>query len=603
MAEMTIYKAIANLNKLLCANVEHLSDQELSRLVKKRYLQWHPDKNPENPNLYREQFQVLFESYEYYKAHKGGQCSGASETDSGHFSGDFDFSDFKNMYCDEEMFSSDDEEYNNTGFDDQFFTPSPTKDFKVPDTHRQWFRSKSNRRAGKFFAVYCKNTQENEIKALFSKYEFLSNFFAGFNMSTHHTIVLAVATLGEFRIVDIKKNLKMCKIHPSEVFYCVKFKDYVQFLKNHYGQPFFCGIDNIGQPKRASTNPFDHNLICEYALSHKIDNVLKLMVEYSHLASACTYSPSKISNDHIDDHNEHRENAYAFKHLSDRRRAAQNAVQSVVAELFVEISKEDPHKFIDRRSRELGEALLSVNNAQMFGEAWFYSHYHVKHFALMAKAILNSFIFGTPRMRWTVLQGDYKSGKTSFASAFTQYFEGVTININVDKNRLSFFLGNALGKRFVLFDDVKGRIDNKRKSLLTPGSGFQNLDDLRDHLDGHVKVQLEKKNQQPVEQKFPPGIITCNKYVIEPALLERVQGPFKFRESKYWTYHEMEVTMETIFIGCVLHNLLPVESYVHEHISLKVSEWQQQHAAMCDCLVSLFTFLKWALRLVYCWEQ
>lgn len=597
MATLTISKAIANLNKLLCLNIEHLTDQEISKLVKKRYLQWHPDKNPENPDLYREQFQILFQSYEFYKKHGSSRSSTSSEPDSGHFSqdfSDFDFSKYENMYCDEEMCDSDDEDYNPSGFDDNFFTPSPTKDFKVPDQHRQYFRSRSNRRAGKFFAIYCKNTQEKEVKMLFNdKYQFLTTYFGGFKMLNSNMLVVAMSTLGEFRLVDVKKNLKVVKINPHEIFYCVKFKEFVEFLTGLYHQ-FFIGIDNLGKPKKPAVNPFDHNLICEYALSHKIDNVMKLMVEYSHLATNCTYSPTKISNDHLDDHNEHRENAVTFKHLSDRRRAAQNAVQTVLAEIFVEISREDPHKFIDRRSKELSNLIMDHNDPEFFGLAWYYSHIHVKRFGIFARIILNSFIHGIPRVRWSIFQGDYKSGKTSFASAFCNFFEGVTININVDKNRLSFFLGNALGKRFVLFDDVKGRVDDKRKGLLTSGTGFQNLDDLRDHLDGHVKVQLEKKNQQPIEQKFPPGIITCNKYVIEPALLERVQGPFKFRESKNWFGHEVDVSMETIFIGCVLHNLLPVESHVHEHISLKISEWQQEHRKMCACLeVSCLHFLKW----------
>lgn len=594
MSELTIFKAIANLNKLLCANIEHLSDQEISTLVKKRYLQWHPDKNPDNPNLYREQFQTLFQSYEFYKEHKNGANS---QTDSGQFSADsdFDFEKFKNMYCDEEMFSSEDEDYNNTGFDDQFFTPSPTKDFKVPDSHRGYFRSRSNRRAGKYFAIYCKNTELEKLQKLYEfKYEHISTYFCVFLMRNDSTFVTLLSTIGEFRLLDVKKNLKAYKINPHDLYYCVKFKDFIHFLNTNYDFQFL-GRDDLGGPTR-KVNPiqFNHLLICEYAMSHKIDNVMKLMVEYSHLATPCCLSPSKVTNDHLEDHKEHKENAISFKHLSDRKRAAQNAVQTVVAELFVEISKEEPHKYIDRRSRELSDIILEQTDPEFFGLAWFYSHYHIpsKKFNNFAKLVLNSFIYGTPRLRWTIFQGDYKSGKTSFSSAFTEFFEGVTININVDKNRLSFFLGNALGKRFVLFDDVKGRVDNKRKSLLTSGNGFQNLDDLRDHLDGHVKVQLEKKNQQPVEQKFPPGIITCNKYVVEPALLERVQGPIKFRESKYWSYHDLNVTKETIFVGCVLHNLLPVEPHVHEYIIKKVFEWQQHHDRMCDCLqVSLFTFI------------
>ncbi|GBN15751.1 hypothetical protein AVEN_139066-1 [Araneus ventricosus] len=86
------------------------------------------------------------------------------------------------------------------------------------------------------------------------------------------------------------------------------------------------------------------------------------------------------------------------------------------------------------------------------------------------------------------IKGDYISGKTSYANAVLKFFEGVNINVNVDKQRLPFYLGQAIGKRFALFNDVKGR--SSAGSDLQGGWGFSNIDDLRDHIDGHVEVQL-----------------------------------------------------------------------------------------------------------------
>ncbi|GBO25800.1 Large T antigen [Araneus ventricosus] len=157
-------------------------------------------------------------------------------------------------------------------------------------------------------------------------------------------------------------------------------------------------------------------------------------------------------------------------------------------------------------------------------------------------------------------------------NVFCQWlFEGVNINVKVDKNRLPFYLWQAIGKRFVLFDDVKGR--QHSGSNLTPGQGFLNLDYLRGHLDGHVEVQLEQKNKQPISQIFPTGIITCNDYKVPASIKERVVGPINIYPSKHWDIHPMNVTEETIYIGCVLHNILSAEPEVHRHISLKVSKW------------------------------
>ncbi|GBL80241.1 hypothetical protein AVEN_177397-1, partial [Araneus ventricosus] len=90
-----------------------------------------------------------------------------------------------------------------------------------------------------------------------------------------------------------------------------------------------------------------------------------------------------------------------------------------------------------------------------------------------------------------------------------------------------FYLCQAIGKRFILFDGVKGR--SLGSENLPSGPGFANLDDLRDHIDGHVEVQLEKKNMQPISQVFPCEIITCNDYHIHQSLKERIVGPIEMK--------------------------------------------------------------------------
>ncbi|GBL73577.1 Large T antigen, partial [Araneus ventricosus] len=144
------------------------------------------------------------------------------------------------------------------------------------------------------------------------------------------------------------------------------------------------------------------------------------------------------------------------------------------------------------------------------------------------------------------------------------------------------YLGQTIGKRFALFDDVKGKPEEGSK--LTQGWGFYNIDVLRDHIDGHVEVQLEKKNQQPVSQVFPPGIITCHDYVIPESVKQRVQGPIKIKKSKFWNKHPVKVTMELFYIGGVILNLFPAPPALQSNIMTKKSGWWTKHDLNCKCL-------------------
>lgn len=562
---------ITELNSLLNCNIESLEFNELKKLVRKRHLQWHPDKNPDDPDLFKDKWITLFKCWKYYEKHLSGNRESTSS----------DETDFENLFSDSEVYSDEEMDYNGTPFSDEFFQPSPTKDFKIPPCHNAFIRSRSNRRAGKFFAIYCLDSDREKLKNLNSKYNCLCDYFGifCFRSESKNLSMLLLHTLNEYRIHDIKKNCKNANLNYFKVDYLVKFKSFINFCVEKYGEPVYEPCNNSrGQAKKTVTQPFNNNLLVNYAVQYQISNVLTLMSKYSHLAKPCNLENQ--DNAHEDDHREHLENAISFIHLSDRRRACQNAVNCVQAELYEQIKMQTPWRFLDEKVKEYSDKLYDITDCKLFGEAYLYSNILFPKFKSVSLIIINTITEGKPRKRWTILQGPYKSGKTSFAAAFCKFLEGCTININVDKNRLSFFLGNAIGKRFVLFDDVKGR----GNCDLTSGFGFKNLDDLRDHLDGHTEVQLEKKNQQPIEQKFPPGIITCNEYVIEPAILERVNGPIQIRPNPLFATHEMVVVPETIFIGLVLHNILPVESYMMRIITERVQEWKDKHRKTCDCL-------------------
>ena len=71
----------------------------------------------------------------------------------------------------------------------------------------------------------------------------------------------------------------------------------------------------------------------------------------------------------------------------------------------------------------------------------------------------------------------------------------------------------------------------RENSRLPLGLGVSNLDNLRDHLDGHVPVNLERKHQNKNAQVFPPGLITMNEYKIPQTLRVRCKQIIEFRNN------------------------------------------------------------------------
>lgn len=573
--KMDYDQACCSLARLLCINVTTGNVDLIKKLVKKRMLKWHPDKNTENPNKYKEEFLELTEAWKAFQKGKGPDI---------HCYEEFDFDWDKDDGASE---AEEDSDYNDSPFDDDFFHPSPKKGFAIPEDLRQFFRSSSNRRAGKCFALFCLQSDLSKLENLYTKlshYAGTFNCFCCFNASTNKEIVVCLINYTkDHRLGDIKKETRKFDIIPCEIIYAVKYMKFFEHLNETYGEPTFkpCAPTKTKIP-RPETSKFNHKALVDFAKSHQICDALELMYDYAHLAEPCDYKIEKITKEHEEDHYDQLENAYIFIHLSDRRKVAKNAIDSVFAEMYIEVKRESPLTFLDKKCKDLSDKLIDNDDIDIFGLANFYAKHHIINFKQLAKFILDSFTYGIPRNRYTILKGDFKCGKSSLAAGFNKFFDGVNININIDKGRLPFYLGNAIGKRFVLFDDVKGSVKVRGDSLYS-GNGFYNLDDLRDHLDGHLEIQLEKKNQQPISQVFPPGIITCNNYEIPNSILERVQGPFKMKASKHWDKHPLHVSQETIFIACVIHNLLPASPDLHSHIQRKITDWWTKHE-MCDCL-------------------
>ncbi|GBM33398.1 hypothetical protein AVEN_112597-1 [Araneus ventricosus] len=222
----------------------------------------------------------------------------------------------------------------------------------------------------------------------------------------------------------MKKELRKLKIIPNECVYAVHFKQFVEACTNEFQKPWFepCGMGSKDSKTPYPSTKFNNKLMVDYAIAHEITVVYILMYEYAHLGQTCDRSPSKITNEHEEEHKEHLENARHFLYSAGRKKAAQNAIESVLAKIYMQLKTETGQKYIDRRAKEIGYKLLDTEDEDVFGLADYYSKYHFKKFRSVASIIVSAFIFGTPRNRYCILMGDFKCGKTSFANGFLKFF-------------------------------------------------------------------------------------------------------------------------------------------------------------------------------------
>lgn len=409
----------------------------------------------------------------------------------------------------------------------------------------------------------------------------LSASFVAWGTRTNKEILACVlVTHTEQRLIDVRKLCRKLGLASIEVFYAVHLFKLCDKCLELFGVPLYEKGEKIAKVQNTNKN-FNNRMLVDFAISHQITDALTLMYEYAHLADPC--DRTNCTKDHEDDHGNENENAKIFVALSDRKRCAKNACDCVVAKLYAQLKSLSNIQWLEMRCRELGDRVTERVDIESVGLAWYYSHFVIglSTFRLITKFIMNAFMYNEPKKRYCALVGTFNSGKTSFAGAVCTFFEGVNINVNITKDRLPFYLGSAIGKRFVLFDDVKGRTF-RYPPALPKGNGLDNLDDMRDHLDGHVDVQLEKKNQNPVEQRFPCGVITMNRYIIPKSLKQRVTV-FPFKRSPLFCKHPVRITMETIFVAMALDNLVPCEAYVLDELANSLSAWKDKHRG-CDCL-------------------
>ncbi|XP_035210059.1 uncharacterized protein LOC118184493 [Stegodyphus dumicola] len=486
---------------------------------------------------------------------------------------------FGNVYeaSDEGIASTSQETtYNVSPFDDSFFHPPTKIKFKIPEFLQDCVRSFNNRRAGKLVFVFTSTKHfaaMDRIKRNIFRFVFIAMW------KTSYQLLLFVQFEREWRMKDIKREFAGCGVTSAEFFYAVKVKETYSKIVSEYGQPEMSDGTLPGTATEKSNQKFNHAQLAEFAESRRITDVQILMWEYAHLAHRDCDRTDENSKQHDEDHIEQMENARKFLHLPDRKRTARNAGDVTRAAIYAELNRIPNIKYIENESLILGERLVEQANFQaLVGQASFYLFNVVgfHKFKCTAVILLSLFIHAHPKRRYVCLKGPYNSGKTTFAYAWCSFLNGTVLSVNIDPSRMNFTLGNAIGHRYVLFDDVKGEETEDNYEFLGKGAGWSNLDNYRDHIDGHMEINLEKKHEQFTKQKFPPGIITTNNYLIPSALMERIQV-IHFKGNKpMFDLHPFTLTKEHIYTILVMLNLIPAEPHIIQIMSESFIKWQKE---------------------------
>lgn len=280
-------------------------------------------------------------------------------------------------------------------------------------------------------------------------------------------------------------------------------------------------------------------LIADYALEIMCDDVhllLGLYKEFAGPVEACKKCDEKILPDHFRFHWAHRQNAELFLDCRNQKAICQQAVDGVIAKRRVDTAQLSRKEQLTQRFKMLFQRLEVLFSARgkvslttyMGGAAWFDCLFpNMKELLL---DFLECMTHNIPKKRYWFFTGPVNTGKTTLAAALLDLCGGKSLNVNIPFDKINFELGVAIDQFMVVFEDVKGqRSDNK---TLPTGQGICNLDNLRDYLDGAVKVNLEKKHLNKKTQIFPPGIITANEYFVPITLRVRFAKTLKFMFQK-----------------------------------------------------------------------
>ncbi|NP_040788.2 large T antigen [Epsilonpolyomavirus bovis] len=436
--------------------------------------------------------------------------------------------DEQDLHCDEELEPSDNEEENPAGSQAPGSQATPPKKPRTsPDFPEVLKEYVSNalftNRTYNCFIIFTTAEKGKELYPCIQA-AYKCTFIALYMYNGDS--VLYIITVGKHR-VNAMENLcsKKCTVSflqakgvlkPQEAYnVCCTFELISQNIQGGLPSSFF----NPVQEEEKSVN---WKLISEFACSIKCTDPLLLMalyLEFTTAPEACKVCDNPRRLEHRRHHTkDHTLNALLFQDSKTQKTICNQACDTVLAKRRLDMKTLTRNELLVQRWQGLFQEMEDLFGAR--GEE------HLAH-RMAAVMWLNALhpnmpdvifnyikmvVENKPKQRYLLLKGPVNCGKTTVAAGLIGLCGGAYLNINCPPERLAFELGMAIDQFTVVFEDVKGK--KSSKSSLQTGIGFENLDNLRDHLDGAVPVNLERKHQNKVTQIFPPGIVTCNEYDI-----------------------------------------------------------------------------------------
>ncbi|QBR53201.1 large T antigen [Tree shrew polyomavirus 1] len=378
------------------------------------------------------------------------------------------------------------------------------------------------------FLVYTTLEKGKTLYRSIDKSKIQVDFKSSFKVKTQdlEACLLFLVTVTKHRVSAVKHfclaqctvSFVHCKgvIKPVELYRTLSKEPYILLEENKPGISVF----DFEEGKEQGVN---WQQLCIYAQKAGIQDVLLLLGIYCDFAvepSTCKKCQKRSHKFHYNYHAEHHANACLFLDCKSQRNICQQAVDQVLAAKRLKLIECSRVELLEDRFKEIFEEMDCALGGSveiykyMAAVAW-YTCLLPNIWDTLEK-IIQLITEAVPKKRNVLFKGPINSGKTTFASALMHLFEGKSLNLNIPADKLAFELGVAIDQFCVIFDDCKGQIPLDKH--LSTGQGISNLDNLRDYLDGTIKVNLEKKHVNKRSQVFPPCIMTMNEYLLPPTV-------------------------------------------------------------------------------------
>ncbi|BBG62172.2 large T antigen [Scotophilus kuhlii polyomavirus 3] len=271
------------------------------------------------------------------------------------------------------------------------------------------------------------------------------------------------------------------------------------------------------------------NTVADFAVDADLDDPLLILAHYLDFAvPAPCFKCNNIKTKAHEFHCAHHNNATLFQKCKNQRAICNQAADVVQAKRRLLLAESTRVELLTKCFEKQLKKLQKIDEMQiinyMGGVAWYACLF--EEFDTVLFNILKLLTENVPKQRNILFRGPVNTGKTTLAAALMDLVEGKSLNVNCPADKINFELGCAIDRFAVCFEDVKGQTMKDKK--LQPGQGINNLDNMRDYLDGAVPVNLERKHVNKRSQIFPPAVVTMNEYLLPETLFVRFHMKLNF---------------------------------------------------------------------------